>query len=215
MSLKTALFDLDGTLIDSIPLISLSFEYTFDKLGIPWGKGEVLKTIGLPLRNVAAYYAGERAKDFLDIYAKFQQENQEKLLKAYPRAQDTLIYLQNKGYRTGVFTSKRRNATKVSLSLTGLDSYLEAVITVEDIERPKPDPDGINLALKILKTSPAKSVYIGDSIYDIQTGKNAGVATIAVTWGIATENELENTEPDFLVKSWDQLLQAIEALDKK
>lgn len=215
MSLKTALFDLDGTLIDSIPLIRLSFEYTFDKLGIPWGKGEVLKTIGLPLRDVAAYYAGERAEDFLDIYVKFQQENQEKLLKAYPKAQDTLIYLQNKGYHTGVFTSKRRKATKVSLSLTGLDSYLDTVITVEDIKRPKPDPDGINMALEILKTSPTKAVYIGDSIYDIQTGKNAGVATIAVTWGIATENELQNTQPDFLVKTWDQLLQAIEILDKK
>lgn len=215
MPLQTALFDLDGTLIDSIPLIRLSFEYTFDKLGIPWGKGEVLKTIGLPLRDVAAYYAGERAEDFLDIYAKFQQKNQEKLLKPYPGAKDSLIYLKNKGYRTGVFTSKRRNATKVGLSLTGIDSYLDVVVTVEDIERPKPDPDGINMALGLLKTSPAKAVYTGDSIYDIQTGKNAGVPTIAVTWGIATENELKKTQPDFLVKTWAQLLQAIEVLGKK
>jgi pyrophosphatase PpaX len=213
--LKTAFFDLDGTLIDSIPLIRLSFEYTFDKLGIPWGKGEVLKTIGLPLRDVAAYYAGERAEDFLNIYAQFQQENQEKLLKAYPGAKDTLIYLKKRGYHTGVVTSKRRNPTKTSLSLTELDSYLDVVVTVEDIERPKPDPDGINTALKILATSPAKTVYSGDSIYDIQTGKNAGVATIAVTWGIATEKELKSTQPDFLVKSWEELIQAIEALNKK
>ncbi|MDD2360350.1 MAG: HAD-IA family hydrolase [Syntrophaceticus schinkii] len=207
--LKAILFDLDGTLIDSIPLIRLSFEHTFKHLGLPWGQGEVLNTIGLPLRDVAKHYAPENYEEFLAVYAEFQVKTQEKLLKPFPEAKRTLNHIQEKGYRTGVVTSKRRKATRESLSLTGLDKYLEVVVAVEDAGRPKPNPDSILKALEQLDIPPAKGVYIGDSIYDIITGKNAGVATIGVTWGIAAKDDLKKQQPDFLVDSWKELRSAI------
>lgn len=210
--MKAIVFDLDGTLIDSIPLISLSFEHTFDRLGIPWGQGEVLNTIGLPLRDVAKHYAPDNAEEFLSIYAEFQVKTQEKLLKPFPEAKKTLSRMQEKGYRTGIVTSKRRKATRESLSITGLDKYLEVVVAVEDAGRPKPNPDSLLSALEQLDTPPAKSVYIGDSIYDIITGKNAGAATIGVTWGIAVKDDLKKQQPDFLVDSWEELRSAIKHL---
>lgn len=210
--LKAILFDLDGTLIDSIPLIRLSFEHTFDRLGLPWGQGEVLNTIGLPLRDVAKHYAPGNAEKFLAIYAEFQKKTQEKLLKPFPEAEKALNHLQEEGYRTGVVTSKRRKATKESLIITGLEKYLEVVVTVEDAGRPKPNPDSLLSALEHLETPSGKAVYIGDSIYDILTGKNARVATIGVTWGIAAKEDLKKQQPDFLVDSWEELHSAIKCL---
>ncbi len=210
--LQAVLFDLDGTLINSIPLIRLSFEYTFKKLGIPWGKGEVLGTIGLPLRDVAKHYAQEEAEHFLEVYANFQREVQEKMLQAFPDTIESLTILRKQGYLTGLVTSKRRKATRDSLQITGLNDYIDVVVTVEDANHPKPHPDGVLSALKELSVHPSKAVYIGDSIYDIMTGKNAGTATIGVTWGIAAKKDLEKQQPDFLVESWKELLRAVNSL---
>jgi pyrophosphatase PpaX len=212
--LKAVLFDLDGTLIDSIPLIRLSFEHTFHQLGLPWGKGEVLNTIGLPLRDVAEDYAPGNAETFLAVYAEFQKKTQDKLLKPFPETKKTLNHLQEKGYHIGLVTSKRRKATKTSLDITELKKYLEVVISVEDAQKPKPNPDCLLAALKQLDIQPNEAVYIGDSIYDILTGKNAGAATIGVTWGIAAKEDLKKQRPDFLVDSWEELRSAIDCLSR-
>ncbi len=209
---KAILFDLDGTLLDSIPFIGLSFEHTFNHLGLPWNEEEVLNTIGLPLRDVAKHYADQDHEEFLAVFAEFQVKNQERLLKPFPEAKRTLNQILQKGYHTGIVTSKRRKATRESLALTGLDRYLDVVVAVEDTSKPKPNPDSVLWALEQLKTSPEKGVYIGDSIFDIMTGKNAGVATIGVTWGIAARDALEEQQPDFLVDSWQELHLAINTL---
>ncbi|HHW40210.1 MAG TPA: HAD-IA family hydrolase [Syntrophomonadaceae bacterium] len=210
MQLKAVIFDLDGTIIDSLPLIKLTFEKVFEDFGIPWGNGEVLKTVGLPLRDVAASYAPGRVEEFLAAYVKIQNKYQEKLLKAYPGAAETLETLQKRGYRLALATSKRRPATIAGLALTGLDRYLEAVVTVEDVPRPKPNPDTLFKTLELLKMEPAEAVYVGDSWYDILTGKNAGVPTIGVTWGMATREELAAHTPDFIVDTWEELLSLLD-----
>lgn len=210
--LKSVLFDLDGTLIDSIPFISLSFEHTFRQLGLPWRNGEVLNTIGLPLCDVAEDYAPGNADTFLEVYAEFQKETQDKLLKPFPETKNTLNHLLEKGYQIGVVTSKRRQATKKSLDITELRKYLEVVVSVEDACQPKPNPDCLLAALQQLEVLPDEAVYVGDSIYDILTGKNAGTATIGVTWGIAAKEDLKKQQPDFLVDSWEELRSAIESI---
>jgi len=210
--LKSVLFDLDGTLIDSIPLIRSSFIHTFNQLGIPWGKGEVLGTIGLPLRDVAKHYAPGNEELFLDVYAKYQREVQEEMLHPFPGTIDSLIHIRKKGYLTGVVTSKRRKPTRESLNITGINDFIDVVVTVEDTDQPKPHPDSLLSALKQLSVPPAEAVYIGDSIYDIMTGKNAGTATIGVTWGIAAKKDLANQHPDFLVDTWEELITALNKL---
>ena len=109
------------------------------------------------------------------------------MLHPFPGTIDSLIQIRKKGYLTGVVTSKRRKPTRESLKITGLTDFMDVVVTVEDTKQPKPHPDGILSALKQLSVLPAEAVYIGDSIYDIMTGKNAGTATIGVSWGIAAK----------------------------
>ncbi|MDH7478952.1 MAG: HAD-IA family hydrolase [Syntrophomonadaceae bacterium] len=205
MKIRAFIFDLDGTLLDTIPLIRLSFEKVFSELAIPWGHGEVLKTIGLPLQEVARQYAPGRVEEFLRIYSAYQRSRHQELTRLFPGTRETLESLVSSGYRTGVVTSKRRAPAAAGLALTGIDRYIEVTVTVEDIVRPKPDPESVIRALELLNTRPEQAVYVGDSWYDIEAGRRAGVKTIGVTWGMATREELLKAFPDSIIDNWEEL----------
>jgi pyrophosphatase PpaX len=95
------------------------------------------------------------------------------------------------------------------MSMTGLDRYISHVVALEDTSRPKPYPDCLLRGLELLAVKPGQAVYVGDSCYDIQTGKNAGVATAGVTWGIASREEMCPYQPDLIADDWRQLLDAL------
>lgn len=205
MKIRALIFDLDGTLLDTIPLIRLSFEKVFSELAIPWDCGEVLKTIGLPLQEVARRYAPERVGEFLQIYSEYQQSRYQELTRLFPGTRETLESLVASGYRIGVVTSKRRAPATAGLALTGIDRYIDVSVTVEDVARPKPDPESVIRALELLNTRPEQAIYVGDSWYDIEAGRRAGVKTIGVTWGMATREELFTASPDLIIDSWEEL----------
>ncbi|MDQ7790713.1 MAG: HAD-IA family hydrolase [Clostridia bacterium] len=209
--MKTILFDLDGTLHNSIPLIRLSFEKTFAALGIPWASGEVLSTIGLPMWQVAKRYAPGREAEFRDTYSTIQDARQEKMLKPFPGTLETLAAIRAAGYRTGVVTSKRRGPALAALEFTGLSRFIEITVAVEDATRPKPDSEPVHKALELLETRPEQALFVGDSWFDIQAGKGAGVTTIAFTWGMATREQLSRYGPDHLVDSWDEFLALLQS----
>ncbi|AZK59117.1 HAD family hydrolase [Candidatus Desulforudis audaxviator] len=206
LTVRAVLFDLDGTLIDTIPLIRWTFERVFADFGLPWENGEVLHTVGLPLREIAARYMPDRADEFMERYAAFQKTRFRELTRAYPGAVETLATIKSAGYRTGVVTSKRREPALASLALTGLDQHIEAVVTADDVTKPKPDPEPVFKALELLHTRPQNAAYIGDSWYDVVAGKQAGVTTVGATWGIASREQLAEHAPDIIVDSWDEFL---------
>lgn len=209
MKFKTVLFDLDGTLINTIPLIRLTFEKVFADFGIPWANGEVLKTIGLPLREVAEQYAPGRVEEFLEQYAAFQSTKHKEYTKLYPGTLETLKLIKMKGFRTGVVTSKRKVPAQTGMALTGIDSYIEIAISVEDVSKPKPNSEPVLKALELLNMQPEDALYVGDSWYDVLAGKQAGVTTVGVTWGMAAREQLEEHNPDYIVDSWDEFLTII------
>ncbi|MBV1768920.1 MAG: HAD-IA family hydrolase, partial [Candidatus Desulforudis sp.] len=109
-------------------------------------------------------------------------------------------------------TSKRRNPALDGMALTGIDRYIDVAVTVEDVNLPKPDPEPVMKALKLLDAKPEDAVYIGDSWYDIQAGKQAGVTTVGVTWGMATRAQLSEHIPGCIVDSWDEFLTLLRTL---
>jgi pyrophosphatase PpaX len=137
------------------------------------------------------------------------------MLELFPGAIETLETLDSSGYRLGLVTSKKREPAVANISMTGLDRYLSCVVATDDTNRPKPCPDCLLRALDLLATEPGQAFYAGDSLYDVLTGKNAGVATAGVTWGIASREELSPYRPDFIVDDWMQLLAALGSLEKK
>jgi pyrophosphatase PpaX len=210
--LRAVLFDLDGTLLDSIPLIRRTFEKVFADFGIPWGEGEVMKTVGLPLRQAAEIYAPDQEEQFLKAYTEFYHDHQAEMLELFPGTIETLDVLRRAGLRLGLVTSKRREPAVAGMSMTGLDRYISHVVALEDTGRPKPYPDCLLRGLELLAVKPGQSVYVGDSCYDVLTGKNAGVATTGVTWGIASQEEMCSCQPDFIAGNWSQLLDALDKI---
>lgn len=207
--LRAVLFDLDGTLLNSIPLIRHCFEKVFADFGIPWGDGEVMKTVGLPLRQAAEIYAPGQEEQFLKEYTEFYHDHQAEMLELFPGTSETLDALCSAGYQLGLVTSKRREPAVAGMSMTGLDRYISQVVALEDTSRPKPYPDCLLRGLELLAVKPGQAVYVGDSWYDVLTGKNAGVSTAGVTWGIASREEMSPYQPDLIADDWMQLLDAL------
>lgn len=195
------MFDLDGTLINTIPLIRWTFERVFEHFELPWDP-EVMQTVGLPLREIAARYLPGRAEEFVETYAAIQKTKYREMTTVYPGTRRTLASIRTAGRRTAVVTSKRREPALAGMAITGIDRYIELAVAVEDVTRGKPDPEPVNKALDLLQTRPPEAVYIGDSWYDILAGRQAGVTTVAVTWGMASREQLAEHRPDYIIDSW-------------
>lgn len=212
MKIKTILFDLDGTLIDSLPLIKSTYEKVFQEMEIPWCNGEVMKCIGLPLVEIGRKFAGEeRNRDFFSLYQQHYAVEHDAKTKAYPGTLAMLENLRQRGLRMGVVTSKSHHVALRSTSFLGIDQYMEVLIGAEDVTRHKPQPEPILTALEQMQASQAGAAYIGDSPFDLMSAKAAGVTAIGVSWGMAKASELLRFEPDHLLQQWEDLSGVLES----
>lgn len=205
MKISVALFDLDGTLVNSLPFIIDTYKLVFDKLNLPWAGGKVARWIGRPLIEIAGYFAGKRKEEFLKSYEYYYNLDLEQNISLFPGTLEILEHLRAKGMRLGIVTSKGRNGTERTVKATGLDSYMKVIVTAQDVSIHKPFPEPILEALRLLGALPQQAFYVGDSFLDVEAGKKAGVTTLAVTWGITAREELARLAPDGLLESWADL----------
>lgn len=205
MSVKAVLFDLDGTLVDSLPLLKEVYFRVFAEMGLPWGNGDVMRWIGRTIVDIARHFAGERAEEFINRYHHYYYQEHDRRVRLFPGTAEMLQDLKEKGWRLGIVTSKGKTSAWHTIKHVGLERYMEVVITAHDVERHKPLPDPIIKALEALAVRPAEAVYVGDSPYDLQAGKAAGVRTLGVTWGLSTREELAKWNPDGLLVTWEEL----------
>ncbi len=204
--LTTVLFDLDGTITDSLPLIRETFKTVFGEMQIPWGQDEVMKWVGRTLKDIAVNFAGaDGAQHFIERYQNHYHRKHDQLISLFPGTLDMLSQLKESGYKTGIVTSKGRPGTIKALKFTGVDSFMDVVITAQDVDRHKPLPDPIFKAMESLGVNAGNVIYIGDTGFDLKAGKAAGVKTLGVSWGVSSEKELLEYEPVGVIKSWEQL----------
>jgi pyrophosphatase PpaX len=192
------LFDLDGTLIDSIELILSSARHAFAKLERPCPPdSEWLGGVGIPLFTMFARYAREDSDvpRFLAAYREYQMAHHDRLVRCYDAVVDTMVALRDRGYLIGVVTSKSEALAYRGLAHVGLASIVDTVVGCDATARHKPDPEPVRLALERLACPPERAVFVGDSIYDIAAGNAAGVASIAALWGPFTRTDLEPSQP--------------------
>ncbi|SHF67321.1 pyrophosphatase PpaX [Desulfofundulus australicus DSM 11792] len=206
MCVEVVLFDLDGTLADSLPLIMHTYRRVFGEMGIPWDDGNILGWIGRPIVDIARYFAGEeRAEDFIKRYQHYYHLDHDRYTRLFPGTLEMLRNLRAMGLKLGIVTSKGKTGAWRTVNFTGLDQYIDVMVTAHDVDRHKPLPDPILKAMEVLQTRPDRTVYVGDSYFDIQAGRSAGVKTLGVTWGVASRAELERYRPDGLLDSWADL----------
>jgi pyrophosphatase PpaX len=210
--LAAVLFDLDGTLIDSIDLIVNSALYAFEKCGHTGPTAEEwLEDLGLPLRTMFARFMTDESMlaDLVARYREYQLANHDRLVRPYDEVATTLDALHDRGYELAVVTSKAEPLARRGLAHVGLDGFFDVIIGLESCTRHKPDPEPVRLALERLDVAPEAASFVGDSPHDMAAGKAAGVTTIAALWGPFTRAQLAPSEPDHYIERMGELLRVV------
>lgn len=191
------LFDLDGTLLDSIGLILESYRHTLEAHGLPARTDEdVLSGLGTPLEAQFRRWVGDDGPvaALVETYIAHNLEVHDRFVKPYPGVTELVRRLD--GTPLAVVTSKRRRGTEMGLRALGLEDAFAVLVCADDVERPKPHPEPVHRALRFLGADPARTVFVGDAVHDVESGKAAGVRTAAVTWGAGAREALTRSAPD-------------------
>jgi pyrophosphatase PpaX len=201
----TFLFDLDGTLIDSLPGIQTSFDYLLEKHFPDSGiaSSTILKHVGLPLEGMMLNLAnGDGAKASM-LVEDYRDHNRQIIptLPLFPGCIECLTMLRDRGYKVGLVTSKNRASTLISIHTHNLDQFLDLILTKDDTTEHKPLPGPLLQAMDTLKAPADKTVYVGDSIFDIQSAKAAGCLDVGALWGALEPKTLLAENPTVVLKS--------------
>ena len=212
MRFRTVLFDLDDTLVDSGAIILASFRHatrTVLRREIP--DHELLAAVGGPgLREQREAFDPERVEELIDVYSAHNIGLHDDL-QPCPGILDARGVLRAEGRELGVVTAKRRATLALAFEvLPELRRHFDVTVGAEDTERHKPHPEPLLAALERLGSDAADAVYVGDSPFDVQAARAAGMASVAVTWGrIHTRERLERERPDAVAESVEELLAAL------
>jgi pyrophosphatase PpaX len=207
--LTAVLFDLDGTLIDSIDLIVHSALYAFEKCGHPAPTAEEwLADLGLPLQAMFSRFMADESRiaELVAGYREYQLENHDRLVRPYDEVAATLETLHAGGHALAVVTSKLEPLAQRGLAHVGLDGFFDVVVGLESCDRHKPDPEPVRIALDRLGARPEDAAFVGDSPHDMAAGRAAGVTTIAALWGPFSRGQLAASEPDYYIERMGELV---------
>jgi pyrophosphatase PpaX len=205
------LFDLDGTVIDSGGIILASMRHaTREVLGRDFDDDELMEAVGGPgLEAQMRAFGSDRVDELVRVYRAHNEPLHQEIL-CCAGMEDALERLRAEGRRLGVVTAKRRSTVELAFEHLPLGHLFDAVVGGDETERHKPDPEPLLLAAERLGASPAETVYVGDSPFDVRAAKAARMASVAVTWGrIHDRARLEREHPDAIVDTAEELLAAI------
>lgn len=194
----TVLFDLDGTIIDSIGLIVESFHHTFAHFGLPpRSDAEWLAGIGTPLRAAFAPFAKDEAEmeAIIAVYRDYNIANHDARVRAFPGVVEAVRALSAAGIRLGVVTSKNRTGTLRGLRAAGLVAEMEVLVCADDVRNAKPHREPVDRAVAQLGGDPAGTLFVGDSLHDMDAGRAAEVGTGAALWGPFSRDHLAPSSP--------------------
>ena len=204
--MKAALFDFDGTLVDTTDLIYQSMRHAAGEvLGREVSRDVLMANVGQPLPRQMELLSAEHAEALLNSYRLHNEENHDALIKEFPGVEEALARLRWAGVQVAVVTSKRRFSVDMALkNLPGLGEVVDQWVTMEDTNEHKPRPEPLHKGLELLGNVPREeATYVGDSPFDVAAAKAARVKSIAVSWGAFSEEALRAAGPDHLVPDLD------------
>ncbi len=194
------LFDLDGTLIDSVRLILDSYHHTLRSHGLPARTDEDwLRGLGTPLHVQFSDWRDDpdTLQALIATYREYNLEHHDRMVTVYPGVVDAVQEIRDAGVRTGLVTSKNRKGALRGLGLAGLEEMMDVLVCADEVTNPKPHPEPVEKAVRILGGSVRETIYVGDSIHDMQSGRAAGTLTAAALWGPFGRSHLDGAAPDF------------------
>jgi pyrophosphatase PpaX len=211
MRYPTVLFDFDGTLVDSGEIILASFRHATRTVLARDIPDEVLAAAvgGSNLDEQMRALDEERADELARVYREHNTPLHEDLV-AFEGIEHVLERLKSERRRLAIVTAKSRRTVDLAFAILPLERHFDAVVTSEQTERHKPDPEPVLTALELLGSNAAEAAFVGDSPFDMGAGKAAGVFTIGVSWGkIHPVERLLDAGADTVVHSPEELLDVL------
>jgi len=210
--IEAALFDFDGTLVDTTELIYHSMRHAVrEVMGLEPPREVLLANVGQPLPRqmellVETVADGrpdrERLADrLLEVYVRDNIANHDALIREFPGVVEALSRLQDAGLKVAVVTSKSRASVEMALrAIPSLGGVTDRFVTMEDTAEHKPHPAPLLKGLELLGgVPPERAVYVGDSPHDVAAAHAARMRCIAVSWGAFSEDVLRDAGPEYLV----------------
>jgi pyrophosphatase PpaX len=186
------LFDLDGTLVDTVPFILASVRHAFEVEPRAPTDAEWIAGIGTPLRDQLAQFAAapERVEPLFQRYRAFWLQHHDAMTSLFPGAGEVVRALRAAGHPIAVVTAKLEQGAQRTLRHVGLLDQVDVIVAADTVARSKPDPLPVRHALGRLDRAPLEAVMIGDSPHDLAAGRGAGTVTAGVCWGAASREAL-------------------------
>lgn len=201
-----AVFDFDGTLVDTSEAIALAVNDALAAAGLPQKSApDLLRHVGLPLPEVLSRCApdGTPAEKVLGMVAHYRSRFRtfaEGRTRLFDGIAEALVRIADAGVRLAIATSRGRGSLEEILAAHGLRDRFSLLVTAEAVKRGKPHPEMLQLVLAHHGAAPGSAVMVGDTIHDLQMGRAAGTATCAVTWGMHPLEELAAEGPTHVAR---------------
>ena len=209
MAVKGILFDFDGTLANTIDLILAAFHHTCrEVLGRDLPDERIIKTFGLILPDAMLELSGrqELVDPMRDVYREYNNAHHDSMIKVIPGALETVRELRERGVRMAVVTSKKNAMAHRGLRCCGLEDYMDAVVAYGDTVHTKPHPEPMQAACRMMGVRPEECISVGDSPFDLISGRSAGAMTAAVRYTTFSWQEmLDKGKPDYILEKINDL----------
>lgn len=206
---KLLLTDLDGTLLDTSEYIYAAMEYALAKNNFPIPpRHEIEKRMGPPLEEIyTTFYPDADISQLSHDHLEFQKQHLE-LAKPFPNTITTLEKLRTAGLKIAAVSTRSGQTVHQTLQANDLEKYFDLIITGSDVQKHKPDPEALNLAMSRLNFQPADAIMVGDTDADVLAARAAKVPVIGCTYGLQGDLVLQH-HPDFSIKDIAEILPII------
>lgn len=197
-----AVFDFDGTLMDTEPAIMASFEHVFEVYGKPedFTPDRRIQVLGPPLDQMMAEFFPEYDPwEVVHEYRKYQRENLRSLIHPMEGAGEMLAKLSAMGVPCAVVSTRYYKSLIELMENARMSGFMSVILGNDSVTKPKPDPEGILKAQEQMKAD--RVVYVGDSAMDIQAGRNAGAVTIAFPSNEGKREQVLSEQPDYVIRT--------------
>jgi len=208
---KNLIFDFDGTLADTTRGIILCTQATLQEMGLPVASDERIQaTIGLPLR--LCFERGtdtpeERLDEAVVTYRRLFNDIAIPRTVLFDGVPQTLQVLHTRGLRLAIATSRSGASLQMLLSVLGIREYFCEFAAADDVKHPKPAPDLALLLMERLGARPEETIVIGDTVFDLGMGQQAGCRVCGVSFGNQTRAELAAVRPDWIIDRFPELVE--------
>lgn len=214
--IKAVLFDFDGTLVNTNDVIIESWQHTYRYYtGREESVDKITACFGEPLLiTMAREFPNVAPEESAAVYREYQKEKADELVKVFEGVPEMLETLRQAGYRLAIVTSRTRESALRYLNMFGLADYFEAMVSCEDTDIHKPNPEPILLCLEKLGIGKDEAIMVGDSPFDMKCANNAEVKSVLVDWRITTDSEaiISDAVADFEIGIPAELMGVLEHL---